>query len=78
MDNNKPALGQHQIGRGRGEVKGVRNAGGRKPWLLGDRRTDRQSCHEIESERIQEEAWLYGVPRCESCQPQGPTQRWTQ
>lgn len=34
MDNNKPAVGQHQIGRGRGEVKGVCNAGGRKPWLL--------------------------------------------
>lgn len=40
-----------------------------------DRQTDRQSCHETESERNQEEAWLCGVPQCEICQAQGPTQR---
>lgn len=43
----------------------------------GDRQAGRQSCHEIESERNQEEAWLYGVPQCETCRPQGPTQRGT-
>ncbi len=83
MDNNKPAIGQHWIGRGRGEEKGISDKGmgcwrEDVTYSVGDGQTDRQSCHKNESERIQEEAWLYGVPQCETCQPQGPTQRWTQ
>lgn len=38
----------------------------------------RQSCHEYESERNQEEAWLYGVPQWAISQPQCPIQRQTQ
>ena len=48
--------------------------GGGKPQatVVGDRQAGKQSCHEIESERNLEEAWLYRVPQCEICQPHGP------
>lgn len=34
MDNNKPAVRQHQIGRGRVEAKGICNEGRCEPCLL--------------------------------------------
>lgn len=80
MDNNKPDVGQHQARRGRGEEVGINDE--RRGWVVGswrlrlwgktDRQAGRQSCHETESERNQEEALLYRVPQCEICQPQSP------
>lgn len=80
MDNNKPAMGQHQARGGRGEEVGINDE--RRGWWWweaggygggeADRQTGRQSCHETESERNQEEALLDRVPQCEICQPQSP------
>lgn len=81
MDNNKPAMGQHEIERGRGEEKGIHDEGMGWWWKAAGYGCGKQTDRAVMRWKVREirkEAWLCGVPQCETCQPQGPTQRWTQ